>query len=52
MTALLLFPLCLSADSQLGFPVCFRLSWNALGDGGAQELASALPRMERLKILE
>ncbi|XP_010182174.1 PREDICTED: protein NLRC5 [Mesitornis unicolor] len=28
------------------------LSWNALGDGGAQELASALPGMEKLKMLD
>ncbi|XP_010286930.1 PREDICTED: protein NLRC5-like, partial [Phaethon lepturus] len=27
------------------------LSWNTLGDGGARELASALPRMEKLKVL-
>ncbi|PKU42417.1 protein nlrc5 isoform x1 [Limosa lapponica baueri] len=28
------------------------LSWNALGDGGAQELAGALPGMEKLKMLD
>ena len=39
-------------DLQLGFLVCFRLSWNTLRDGGARELASALPGMEKLKMLE
>ncbi|KAF4805513.1 hypothetical protein TURU_000690 [Turdus rufiventris] len=28
------------------------LSWNILGDGGAQELAIALPKMEKLKVLD
>lgn len=37
---------------SLGSLVCLRLSWNALGDGGAQALASILPGMEKLKVLE
>uniref|UniRef100_A0A8C0UJE6 NLR family CARD domain containing 5 n=1 Tax=Cyanistes caeruleus TaxID=156563 RepID=A0A8C0UJE6_CYACU len=41
----------------LGFRQCpsmeeIILSWNALGDGGARELAIALPKMEKLKILD
>ncbi|NXI66283.1 NLRC5 protein, partial [Anseranas semipalmata] len=46
-----------SKSLSYGFQQCpameeIILSWNALGDGGARELASALPGMEMLKMLE